>query len=109
MNLGKRDGLNVGGMLRTICDATGLKSGNIGRIDIMASFSFFDTDNEHVDRVIKKLNGAVFEGHTINVEVSAEGKGSGKGKKSNHTSKFNRPTSGRGDKPAPGGFNKRRR
>jgi len=109
MNLGKRDGLNVGGMLRTICDATGLKSGNIGRIDIMASYSFFDTDNEHVDRVLKKVNGALFEGHTINVEVSAAGKGSGKGKKSDNSSKFNRPSSGRGDRPAPGGFNKRRR
>jgi ATP-dependent RNA helicase DeaD len=67
----------VGGLLRVVCDATGLKSGNVGRIDIMASFSFFDTDNEHVDKVLKKLNGAQFEGHTINVEVSAGGKGGG--------------------------------
>lgn len=82
VNLGKRDGLNVGGLLRVVCDATGLKSGNVGRIDIMASFSFFDTDNEHVDKVLKKLNGAHFEGHSISVEVAAGGKGSSNGKRS---------------------------
>jgi ATP-dependent RNA helicase DeaD len=77
VNLGKRDGLNVGGLLRIVCDTTGVKSGNVGRIDIKDSFSFFDTDNEHVDSVLKKLNGAEFEGHTISVEVSAGGKGEG--------------------------------
>ena len=82
VNLGKRDGLNVGGLLRVVCDATGLKSGNVGRIDIMASFSFFDTDNEHVDKVLKKLNGAHFEGHSISVEVAASGKGPSSGKRS---------------------------
>jgi ATP-dependent RNA helicase DeaD len=112
MNLGKRDGLNVGGLLRTLCDATGLKSGNIGRIDIMASYSFFDTDNEHVDRVLKKVNGAQFEGHTISVEVSAAAKSSGPAKKSNGFSKEKRGFGGgRSDrKPgSQGGFNKRRR
>jgi ATP-dependent RNA helicase DeaD len=77
VNLGKRDGLNVGGLLRVVCDTTGVKSGNVGRIDIKESFSFFDTDNEHVDKVLKNLNGAEFEGHTISVEVSAGGKGEG--------------------------------
>jgi ATP-dependent RNA helicase DeaD len=77
VNLGKRDGLNVGGLLRVVCDTSGLKSGNVGRIDIKDSFSFFDTDKEHVDNVLKKLNGAEFEGHTISVEVSAGGKGEG--------------------------------
>jgi ATP-dependent RNA helicase DeaD len=67
----------VGGLLRVVCDTTGLKSGNVGRIDIKDSFSFFDTDNEHVDKVLKKLNGAEFEGHTFSVEVSAGGKGEG--------------------------------
>ena len=88
VNLGKRDGLNVGGLLRVVCDATGLKSGNVGRIDIMASFSFFDTDNEHVDKVIKKLNGAQFEGHNISVEVAAGGKGPSGGKRGGGDRKF---------------------
>jgi ATP-dependent RNA helicase DeaD len=95
VNLGKRDGLNVGGLLRVVCDATGLKSGNVGRIDIMASFSFFDTDNEHVDKVLKKLNGAEFEGHSISVEVSAGGKGG--------SSSSGRRSSGGGDRKLGGG------
>lgn len=109
MNLGKRDGLNVGGLLRTLCDATGLKSGNIGRIDIMASYSFFDTDREHVDRVLKKVNGAQFEGHQISVEVAAEAKGVAK--KSMNKSRDQRGFGGRRSekKFAPPSFNKRRR
>jgi len=75
-------------LLRVVCDATGLKSGNVGRIDIMASFSFFDTDNEHVDKVIKKLNGAQFEGHNISVEVAAGGKGPSGGKRGGGDRKF---------------------
>jgi len=95
VNLGKRDGLNVGGLLRVVCDTTGLKSGNVGRIDIMASFSFFDTDNEHVDKVLKKLNGAEFEGHPISVEVSAGGKGG--------SASSGRRSSGGGDRKFGGG------
>lgn len=102
VNLGKRDGLNVGGLLRVVCDATGLKSGNVGRIDIMASFSFFDTDNEHVDKVLKKLNGAQFEGHNISVEVSAGGKGGSSSPRS-RSGGGDRKFSGGGDRKFSGG------
>ena len=44
VSLGKRDGLNPGGLLRVICDSTGLKSASIGRIDVMPNFSFFEAD-----------------------------------------------------------------
>ena len=70
VNIGKRDGLNPGGLLRVVCDSTGLNSQQIGRIDILASFSFFDADNEHVDSIIKKVNGVDYEGHKIKVEVT---------------------------------------
>ena len=93
----------MGGLLRVVCDATGLKSGNVGRIDIMASFSFFDTDNEHVDKVLKKLNGAQFEGHNISVEVSSGGKGGGaSAKRSGGDRKFG----GGGDRKFGGGDRK---
>jgi ATP-dependent RNA helicase DeaD len=78
----------------------------------MASYSFFDTDNEHVDRILKKVNGAQFEGHTISVEVSAAAKSSGPAKKSSNFSREKRSFGGgRPDKKpgSQGGFNKRRR
>ncbi|MEI8193889.1 MAG: DEAD/DEAH box helicase [Flavobacteriia bacterium] len=77
VNIGKRDGLNVGGLLRVVCDSTGLKSNNVGRIDIMASFAFFDTDTEYADKVISKLNGVEYEGHKVSVEISGDKGGGG--------------------------------
>lgn len=70
VNLGKRDGLNPGGLLRVICDSTGLRSNSIGRIDIMASFSFFEADNENVDRILSQVNGSEYEGHQVSIEIT---------------------------------------
>lgn len=76
VNLGNRDGLNPGGLLRIICDSTGLKSDNVGRIDILASFSFFEADNEHTDNILSKVNGADYEGHDVSIEVTKKKSGS---------------------------------
>ena len=81
----------------------------IAAIDfIMDRIPFLST----IYRVLKKVNGAQFEGHTISVEVSAAAKSSGPAKKSNGFSKEKRGFGGgRSDrKPgSQGGFNKRRR
>jgi ATP-dependent RNA helicase DeaD len=70
VSLGRRDGLNPGGLLRLICDATGLNSASVGKIDIMTSFSFFEADNEYADNIIRKVNGAVYEGHDVSIEIT---------------------------------------
>ena len=78
-SLGQKDGLNPGGLLRMICDSTGLRSDAIGRIDIMPAFSFFDVDKEHSDLILSKANGLDFEGKQMNVEKT-EQKSSGGGR-----------------------------
>jgi ATP-dependent RNA helicase DeaD len=83
VNLGRRDGLNPGGLLRVICDSTNLDSSSIGRIDITPSFSFFEADDANVDAILQKANGAEFEGQQVNIEVTKKD---------------------RGDKPRGGGF-----
>jgi ATP-dependent RNA helicase DeaD len=70
VSIGKRDGLNPGGLLRVICDETGLNSGNIGKIDILPSFSFFEADNEHADNILSKVNGADYEGNKVSIEIT---------------------------------------
>ncbi len=77
VSLGKKDKLNTGGMVRLICDATGLKSGAIGRIDIMGTFSFFEVDQEHEGLILDKLQGETYEGKKLRIEVT----------KTNHRSK----------------------
>ena len=70
VNIGRRDGLNPGALLRVVCDATGLKSDSVGRIDLMTSFSFFEADEEYTERILKNVNGANFEGHEVSIEVT---------------------------------------
>ncbi len=70
VNIGRRDGFNPGALLRVICDATGLNSTAVGKIDILTSFSFFEADQEHADNIIKQVNGTDFDGHTISIEVT---------------------------------------
>ncbi len=78
VSLGKRDGLNPGGLLRVICDATGLKSANVGKIDVLPSFSFFEADNKYADSILKEVNGVEYEGNSISIEITKkERKGGG--------------------------------
>lgn len=70
VSLGKRDGLNPGGLLRVICDATGIKSASVGRIDVMPNFSFFEADKGDEGSILSQVNGADYEGHKVMVEIT---------------------------------------
>ena len=52
INVGEKDGLDKGGLLRFICDTSNLEGSNIGRIDIKDTFSFFDAAKEVEDFLI---------------------------------------------------------
>lgn len=79
VSLGKRDGLNPGGLLRVICDSTGLKSAGIGRIDVMPNFSFFEADKENESMILSKVNGVDYEGHMVKVEITQKKDGGNRG------------------------------
>lgn len=88
VSLGKRDGLNPGGLLRVVCDSTGLKSDAIGRIDILSTFSFFEADNELVNTIIDRVNGSEYEGHKVKVEVTKSQLGGGTKRKDSNKRSF---------------------
>lgn len=94
VNLGKKDGLNPGGLLRVACDSTGLQSSSFGRIDILSSYSFFEVDNSLADKILQDVNGADYEGHTMNVEITKSKSGGG-GRSGNRRSKNNPRAGGR--------------
>lgn len=101
VNLGKRDGLNPGGLLRVVCDSTGLKSNSVGRIDVLSSYSFFEADTELADKIVKEVNGADYEGNSVKVEVTKnnnKGKGGGGGGRSRGRSR-DRHRGGNSHKP----------
>ena len=100
--MGRRDGLNPGAMVRIICDATGLNSKALGRIDIMTSFSFIEADDEHTQKILKLVDGTEFEGHKVSIEVTAPGQGGGGGGRDRGGDrKFSK---GPGSKRGPGSF-----
>lgn len=84
VSLGEKDGFNHGALLRLICDNAGISKGQIGKIDILNNFSFFEADKSEVDNIIKNSQGVDFEGSTMNVEITnskpkSEGRRSGGG------------------------------
>ncbi|MFD1553492.1 ATP-dependent helicase [Putridiphycobacter roseus] len=81
VNLGKKDGFNHGALLRLVCDSAGLSKTNVGKIDILNNFSFFEADNAHTSTIIDALKSVDFEGKEMNVEVTNSGsKSSGGGR-----------------------------
>jgi len=79
VSLGKKDGFNHGALLRLLCDNTGVNKSNIGKIDILDAFSFFDADKKETENILQKMQGVDFEGTTLSIEKtkSRENKGGG--------------------------------
>ncbi|MEO9257047.1 MAG: helicase-related protein, partial [Crocinitomicaceae bacterium] len=78
VNLGKKDGLNAGGLLRVICDNTGLESRDIGKIDILDAFAFFETRPEVAEDLLNSIKGAEYEGKNFVVELTKEKRSGGR-------------------------------
>lgn len=70
INAGSKNNLNPARLIGLINE--GLDSGNadVGKIDIMKKFSFFDFEEKLKDQLIKALNGKNFEGVKLYLEVA---------------------------------------
>jgi ATP-dependent RNA helicase DeaD len=111
VSLGKRDGLNPGGLLRLICDEAGLTSSSVGKIDVMPSFSFFEADNSHTEAILKAVNGANYEGNRVSVEITkkkAERRSGGGDRDRGFSGSRDRNDRG-GERRSGGGFGERKR
>jgi ATP-dependent RNA helicase DeaD len=78
INLGSADGFDPGKMLRYVCERSGIKGDEIGRIDIKGVYSFIDIDRERLPMVISSFDGEVFRGRKVRTDIS-QGPGSGSG------------------------------
>ncbi|MFV0397733.1 MAG: DEAD/DEAH box helicase [Bacteroidales bacterium] len=72
INVGKTDGLFPNVLIEMINRNVGGRV-EIGKIDLMKSFSFFDVENREVKEVIRGLSGYKFKGRVIAVDVATEG------------------------------------
>ena len=88
LNMGKTDGFYANQVIELINRNTKKERIQIGRIDLMQNFSFFEVAEQQANIVIKALNKVVLKGKRIIVEVAGEnnGKSNKSGKKRNSDS-----------------------
>ena len=72
INVGQKNNLNPPRLIGLINEALDSGNAEIGKIDIMKKFSFFDFEAKLKDQLIKSLNGQTFEGETLFLEVAKE-------------------------------------
>jgi ATP-dependent RNA helicase DeaD len=72
INVGSKQNLKPPRLIGLINEALDSGSAEIGKIDIMKKFSFFDFDEKYKDQLIKALKGKKFEGTSLYLEVAKE-------------------------------------
>lgn len=70
INKGKRDGLDSSEIIRLIDSYTNVSTKEIGRINIMPSFTFVEIPKNMIKEAIKDLNGKKIKGKTLKAEYS---------------------------------------
>ena len=70
INLGKKDNMKPREFMGFVNRCSKGNHFDLGRIDIMANFSFFEVPTEQVRGILKVLNGAEYDGRYVNVEVT---------------------------------------
>jgi ATP-dependent RNA helicase DeaD len=83
INLGTNHDVSVVNIIGLINDSTRSKDIEIGKIDLMKKFSFFEVDSQHEEKVLKGFENARYNGTKLAVELAqskGESKGSGREK-----------------------------
>lgn len=74
INVGKMDEVKPNTLMGLINEFTGISDIEIGKIELLKNFSFFEVDENFGNTVVKAFDGKEFRGRKISVEV-AESKG----------------------------------
>lgn len=71
INLGKIDHFNLRGLMAMLNDNTRRRV-DVGRVDLMKKFSFFEVEEKETDNVLKAFRGLTWNGRKVVVEVAQE-------------------------------------
>lgn len=72
INLGKMDGLDKGRLLSLVCDRSGVKGKDIGKIDVKGAYSFFEVEKSQTEVVRQHLHGFEYKGRIVRLEVTGD-------------------------------------
>lgn len=73
INLGSVDDFTRGDMLRYLCDTSGVRGNKIGRIDLKGVYSFFEVENDVVEKFVQGFKKAEYNGRSVRIEMSQDG------------------------------------
>lgn len=76
LGLGRRDGMDPGSLIKMVARGASVRGGEVGRIDIKDTFTFFEMPEMYRDRVLK-MNSGQWNQKQISVEVAAPSRGRG--------------------------------
>lgn len=72
INLGEKQNLNKGALLRLVCSETGIESSHMGRIDIHSRHAFFEVDDKVSSQILPAVKQGTYEGKDFEVSLSQE-------------------------------------
>ena len=75
INLGKKDNLQVSDLVKFIASNCEIKGKEIGRVDMLEKFSFFEVPKNHLENVMTSLIGESLKGRKVNIEVANKKQG----------------------------------
>ena len=89
INLGSKKKLSPAKLIGLINDQTQMRDINIGKIDILDSFSFFEVESKYEEDILNGFADCKYKGMNISVELSKEKKSSSgqRSKKKNYSKK----------------------
>jgi len=70
INLGKLDGLFPKELIGLVNDSTRGERINLGRIDLMREFSFFEVESQQAKNLIKSMSNATFRNRRVDVSLA---------------------------------------
>ncbi len=79
LNLGVTDGLKPTQLIGMINDFTGMRDIEIGEIEILKTFSFFEADTAFQNEIIEGFKGQKLKKRDINLEIAEKRRGGGGG------------------------------
>ena len=104
INLGKIDRFNLRGLMAMLNDNTRRRV-DVGRVDLMKKFSFFEVDEKETENVLRAFRGLTWNGRRVVVEVAQETPGGA----ADYADDFDAKPRKRGDRSGRSGRSPRRR
>jgi ATP-dependent RNA helicase DeaD len=70
INLGTTDGLKPAQLIGMINDFTGIRDIEVGQIEILKNFSFFEANSQYQSDILKSFSGKLLRKREINIEIA---------------------------------------